>query len=188
MSFYLKMAVRRLVVWNVSAVPWSKNSLVGPGVLQTHLLIPNRGKKVQKKRNMKGTVKNSKDFALKREVERLLRMACEKTAKRGEPLDPEMLNPERMRRPPEISEEEKERRVLLLKQWQKLTTMKHRDEHKLLHEAMVTRRKALQELKKVSLPLYHKAMELQPNLFPLDWHGPTTTPPIPGYQPPEPDE
>jgi len=182
------MAIRRLTVWNVPGVPWSKNSLVGPGILSTPLLIPNRGKKVQKKKNMRVTNRISKDFALRREVERMLKMACEKTAKRGEPLDPEMLNPERVRSPPELTEEERERRVLLLKRWQKVTTKKHRQEHKLLHEAMLMRRKALQELKKVSLPLYSKALELNPNLFPFDWCGPTNTPPIPGYRPPEPDE
>ena len=65
---------------------------------------------------------------------------------------------------------------------------KHKEDHKFLQEAMEARKKALLELKKVSLPLYKKALELQPNLFPLDCRGPTETPPIPGYCPPEPDE
>ncbi len=156
---------------------------------QTHLLVPSRGKKFQKKKNfVKGSTRSAKDFAMRLEVERLLMKACVRTSKFGEPLDPEMLNPARERDPSSISPDEEERRILLVKQWQKASSEKHKEEHKFLQETMKARKKALLELRKVSLPLFKKALELQPNLFPLDCRGPTETPPIPGYIPPEPDE
>lgn len=181
------MALNRLSLWCGSRVPWKTKSLAWGGILPTHLLILNRGKKVQKKKSGKDS-KAFKDFVQKREVERLLKIACLNATKYGEPLDPEMLNPTRVRSPPNLSEEEKERRVLLIKEWQKTCMKKHMEEHQFLQEVMKTRKKALSELKKVSETLYSKALDLNPNLFPLDCRGPTETPPIPGYRPPEPDE
>lgn len=48
-----------------------------------------------------------------------------------------------------------------------------------------SRTRALDELRKVSLSLYQQALDLRTDLFPFNRTGPTTTPPLPGYIPPE---
>ena len=48
---------------------------------------------------------------------------------------------------------------------------------------MNSRKKAL--LKKVSVPLYEQALELRTDLFPFEQVGPTDTPSVPDYAPPE---
>ncbi len=50
------------------------------------------------------------------------------------------------------------------------------------------RNKALNELRKVSVPLYIKALETRTDLFPFERIGPMATPPLVGYQPPELDD
>lgn len=151
--------------------------------------IPTRGKKQAKKQpktKKMGKKEMMKDFLIRRELEKMTQEAVLKAAKKGEALDTEMLNPARKRPPPSLSEEEKERRCLLVKEWSRFCMEKHKQDLKYLHNLVQSREKALRELKKVSLPLYSKALELNPKLFPFDQQGPTATPPLPGYIPPEP--
>ena len=56
---------------------------------------------------------------------------------------------------------------------------------KQLHEMKVGRHRALNELQKVSLPLYIKALDTRNDIFPFEREGPTSTPPVVEYQPPE---
>lgn len=160
------------------------------GLTPSSLVIPNRGKKSAKKKKLKKDSKQQeiKDFVEKREMQKLLLAATLKAAKCGEPLDPEMLNPARKRSPLTLSEEEKERRTLLSKQWTRDCMERHIQELQFLQGVVRSRTKALSELRKVSQYLYSKALELQPDLFPFDCTGPTTTPPLPNYVPPDPDE
>ena len=122
------------------------------------------------------------------EMEKLLLEAAIKTAKKGETLDPEMLNPVRKREKVAIPEEEKERRYLLVKEWSRYRMEQHKQELQRLHSLKKSREKALRELKKVSLPLYGQALELNPALFPYKCQPLTYTPPFPSYTPPDPDD
>lgn len=126
-----------------------------------------------------------KDYMKRMELERQLKEATLKVARKGEPMDPEMLNPARKRQQAQLSEEEKERRLLLAKQWTRHKMAEHKTDLITLQGIMNSRAKALRELRKVSFSLYVQALDLRTNLFPFERVGPTATPPVPGYAPPE---
>lgn len=153
--------------------------------------VPIRGKKqARKQKKTKKEIRKEmmKDMMKRRELEKITQEAALKVAKKGEPMDPEMLNPIKKRRLPSISKLERENRYLLVKEWSRFCMERHKQELQLLHGLVRSREKALRELKKVSLPLYSQAMALNPKLFPFDRQGPTTTPPLPGYVPPDLDD
>lgn len=129
-----------------------------------------------------------KDFVKRMEMQKLTQSAALKAAKRGDPLDPEMLNPARKRAPPTLTHQERDRRFLLCKDWSRHQMQQERQRRQLLGGMLKSRQNALRELCKVSPELYCKAVELNPELFPFEWKGPTETPPIPTYTPPDPDE
>lgn len=149
---------------------------------------PVRGKKQQKKSAVKKNKKREemKEYVKQLELQQIREEAAMRAAKHGEPLDPEILNPARKRtRGPEITEEEKERRVLLVKEYTRHCMKRHKQELILLQGMMTARHRALDELRKISFPLYSQALELSNDLFPFSHSGPTATPPIPGYIPPD---
>ena len=126
-----------------------------------------------------------KEYMKKIEMEQLAQHIAMKAAKKGDPLDPEMLNPARKRSRPSVSEEERERRYLLVKEWTRDRMEKHKRDLQFLQGALRSREKALRELRKVSPWLYLQALEPNPKLFPFERQGPTATLPIPDYEPPE---
>lgn len=107
------------------------------------------------------------------------------------PVDPEafvdrtLLQPDRLRQLPKISEKEKERRVLLLKDWSKYRNRQQRDELQRLQDVIMSRELALRELRKISPWHYEQAVKADEGLFPLQLSGPTETPPIAGYVAPD---
>ena len=162
-----------------------------PGQVLAAPSVQVRGKKQQKKKTAKS--KNTKREVMKEylrqmELKQVTEEAALRAARHGEPLDPEMLNPARKRPRAEISLEEQERRILLVKEYSRHCMERHKKELGLLQGMMAARRRALLELRKISLPLYCQALELTQDLFPFSHSGPTTTPPIPGYIPPDLDE
>ena len=98
-----------------------------------------------------------------------------------------MLNPVRKREKVSVSEEEEERRFLLVKERSRYKMEQHKLELERLQTLMRSRDKALRELKKISLPLYNQALELNPTLFPFECQALTYTPPVVTYTPPDPD-
>ena len=152
-------------------------------------LVQVRGKKKQTKQKSKKDAQKEfmKDFVKRQEMDKLMQSAALKAAKMGDPFDPEMLNPARKRPQAEVSPEERERRYLLTKEWSRYRMQKHKDDLKLINSVVASRCKALRELKKVSPFLYDKALELDTGLFPFDYSGPTATPSIAGYVPPDPE-
>ena len=165
------------------------NRIVYPA---TSLLVLTRGSKKQAKKQKKSKKEIQRemmrDYFKKIELEKLKAAAALKAAKKGEPFDPEMLNPARKRQVVTISDKEKERRFLLVKEWSRYRMEKHKLELQHLQNLMKSRGKALRELKKVSLSLYNQALELNPSLFPFECQAPTYTPPLPTYTPPDPDD
>ena len=160
-------------------------------VAPSSLLVLSRGNKKQAKKQKKSRKEMQRelmrDHFKKIEMEKLLLEAAIKAAKKGEALDPEMLNPARKRQKVAVSEEERERRFLLVKEWSRYKMEQHKQELQHLQDLMKSREKALRELKKVSLPLYSQALELNPALFPYECQPLTCTPPLPSYTPPDPD-
>ena len=154
------------------------------------LIIPFRGKKSAKKQKKKKDqrLQEMKEQLKKIELQKLTQSAALKAARKGEPFDPELLNPARKREPPTLSREEQERRYLLVKEWSRYRMQKDIERQNILRAVIQSRNKALQELKKVSQSLYYKAIELNPELFPFECNGPSDTPPIPSYVPPDPED
>jgi large subunit ribosomal protein L40 len=154
------------------------------------LLVPFRGKKAAKKQRTRKDQKavEIKEFAKRMEMQQVLYAATLKASKKGEPYDPEMLNPVRKRPLPTLSKEEKDRRFLLAKEWSRWRMQQHTDQLKLLQGMMRSRDKALRELKNISPTLYLRAFELNSGLFPLHCQGPTATPPKQSYMPPDPED
>lgn len=160
-------------------------------LMPSSLLVPFRGKKTAKKtKKMKKDPRQQemKEFVKRMELEKLTQSAALKAAKRGEPFDPELLNPARKRPPPFTSEEEEERRFLLSKEWSRYQMEKDAQRMHLLQGMVRSREKALRELEKVSSQLHFKALELKTDLFPFECKGPNETPPLSSYVPPEPED
>lgn len=110
------------------------------------------------------------------------------------PIDPEsllnatLLEASRQRHPVELSPEEKERRTLLLKEWSRHKMQQHKEDLQRVQELERCREEALKELKKSSLHLYEQAIQVDGDLFPLQFKGPNETPPIADYMAPDMDD
>ena len=160
-------------------------------LMPSALLVPFRGKKKaakkQKKTRKDPKMVEMKEYAKRMEIQKLMLAATLKAVKKGEPLDPEMLNPARKRIPPAHSREEVEQRSLLAKEWSRFCMERHKQELALLQGMLQSRDRAMAELRRASAYLYCRALQLNPDLFPLECQAPTVTPPNPSYVPPDPE-
>jgi len=84
-------------------------------------------------------------------------------------------------RPVEVPYEVKEERIYQAKDWSRFAHKRHTDELWHQDKIMMSQLKALEELKKESLPLYFAAIEFDTDLLPMSFKGPVNTPPIPDY-------
>ncbi|NXO15370.1 RM40 protein, partial [Oriolus oriolus] len=91
----------------------------------------------------------------------------------------------RVRSLPALSPEESERRVLLLKKWCLFKQKQDEAEKKAIKALVESQQEALKELRLESEELYQAAIRRDEGLFPFERDGPTYTPPLPGYDPPE---
>ena len=160
-------------------------------ILMPSLVIFARGKKAAKKQ--KRTKKDiqreqHREYLKKLEAEKAYKDAIIQVVRKGEPLDPEMLNPARKRERPRLSRQEEEARHSLVKEWSRFRIEQQKVEHIQLRKRLECRDKALRELKKLSRPLYLQAIQLRSDLFPFSPPCPTHTPPLANYEPPEPLE
>ncbi|NXP66153.1 RM40 protein, partial [Chloropsis cyanopogon] len=91
----------------------------------------------------------------------------------------------RVRSLPPLSPEESERRVLLLKKWSVFKQKQAEAEKKAIQALVESQQEALQELRLESEELFQAAIRRDEGLFPFEREGPSYTPPLPGYDPPE---
>ncbi|NXJ21216.1 RM40 protein, partial [Dicrurus megarhynchus] len=91
----------------------------------------------------------------------------------------------RVRSLPALSPEESERRVLLLKKWCLFKQKQDEAEKKAIKALVESQQEALKELRLESEELYQAAVRRDEGLFPFERDGPSYTPPLPGYDPPE---
>lgn len=169
--------LRLTVANNLTFVPM-RTVTKGPRGKSKQLLIQKakmreRERELQKRKYLMEEAQKEKEFAASR------------MAIIGEPLDPELLNPARKRNPPVISEEERVRRTLVMKQWTRELMAQHKKQLQQLQAMLNCRDKAMRELRKVSSSLYEQAMEPEPALLTFSSTGPTETPPLNNYIPPE---
>ena len=169
--------VRPAVVNNFVLVP-IRTVTKGPKGKSKQLLMQKakmreRERELQKRKHLMEEAQKEKEFVVS------------KMAVIGEPLDPELLNPARKRNPATISKEEQVRRTLVMKQWTKELMVQHKKQLQQLQAMVKCRDKAMRELKKVSLSLYEQAIEPEPALLSFSTAGPTETPSLHNYIPPE---
>ncbi|NXK60478.1 RM40 protein, partial [Sylvietta virens] len=91
----------------------------------------------------------------------------------------------RVRSLPALSPEESERRVLLLKKWCLFKQKQDEAEKKAIQALVASQQEALKELRLESEELFEAAIRRDEGLFPFQRDGPSYTPPLPGYDPPE---
>ncbi len=193
-AHYIKCHSMAQTKWMIFAGTRINSSALGTPVMPASLLIPLRGKKTAKGKNKPNKSKKeqklseTREYMKKVEIQKLYQSSALKAAKVAEPLDAEMLNPARKRQITASSSEEQERRYLLKKEWVRYRMKRDIQQQHLLQGMIKSRERALRELKKLAPLLYTKSLGLNSELFPLECMGPSATPPILSYIPPEPEE
>lgn len=91
----------------------------------------------------------------------------------------------RVRSLPPLSPEEAERRALLLKKWCLFKQKQDEAEKQAIKALVESQQEALRELRLESEELYEAATRRDEGLFPFERDGPSYTPALPGYDPPE---
>jgi len=81
----------------------------------------------------------------------------------------------------EVSKEEKEARILHMKDWARHTYVRNHNEIWKQDKILLTQQLALDELKKESISLYESAIQFDPTMIPISFSGPVATPPIKDY-------
>jgi len=81
----------------------------------------------------------------------------------------------------EVSPEEREARVLHMKEWARHCYVRNHNELWRQDKIMITQQNALDELKKENVSLYEAAIQFDPELIPMSFKGPVATPPIENY-------
>ncbi|ESO90688.1 hypothetical protein LOTGIDRAFT_122770, partial [Lottia gigantea] len=144
----------------------------------------------KKRKSDPGSAKRKSD-KLKKKFDKELR----RIDKRGNPLKPidefeewrrmSKMQSTRKRGRSELSQEDFEERVVIMKTWGRFKTHQNGKDSKVLHKLLLSQEKALEELRNESEELYQKAIEVDENLCGLVLKGPYQTPPIPDYISPD---
>uniref|UniRef100_A0A8C5JL90 Large ribosomal subunit protein mL40 n=1 Tax=Junco hyemalis TaxID=40217 RepID=A0A8C5JL90_JUNHY len=137
--------------------------------------------RAQPKKKKKVDVK--KEQAQKERMKKKLKK-LEKAAPELIPIE-DFITPLKVRSLPALSPEESERRVLLLKKWCLFKQKQDEAEKKAIKVLVESQQEALRELQLESEELYQAAILRDEGLFPFEREGPSYTPPLPGYDPPE---
>ena len=90
----------------------------------------------------------------------------------------------RKRPPIQLSEEQKEYRALLQKDWTRYQRKQNYELHRICQNILLSQNKALEELRLESEELYQAAIQPDENLVTLNIKGPVNTPPIKNYESP----
>lgn len=90
----------------------------------------------------------------------------------------------RKRAPIQVSEEQKEYRALLHKDWARYQRQEKLELHKLCRNILQSQNKALAELRLESEELYQAAIQPDETMLPITVKGPVNTPPIKNYESP----
>ena len=80
-----------------------------------------------------------------------------------------------------LSPEEEEARVLHMKDWARYLYSRNHNEIWEQDRILLSQQAALEELKKESVALYDAAIQFDPDLIPLSFKGPVSSPPIKNY-------
>uniref|UniRef100_UPI00358FC604 large ribosomal subunit protein mL40 isoform X2 n=1 Tax=Myxine glutinosa TaxID=7769 RepID=UPI00358FC604 len=94
-------------------------------------------------------------------------------------------NKARVRCAVEVTDEDDEQALVLHKAWSVYKIEQHTRERVQIHRILKAQQRALDELEIISESLHNQACKVDLNLFPFEHHGPSYTPPAPGYEPPD---
>ncbi|XP_057338585.1 39S ribosomal protein L40, mitochondrial [Microplitis mediator] len=151
------------------------------------------GEPLKKKKKLDPAIIKQRQERKRRKIEKQIRR-LEKHARQLKPIGeceiPFKLVEEqkqRTREPPKLTPEILEERALLFKDWCRYKHHQYVEDLETTDTIILSQKKALEELKAESVDLYNAALELDLSLMSYEAKGPTFTPPIPNYQPPDGD-
>lgn len=143
---------------------------------------------LKKKRKLDPAVVKQREDRRRKKLEKQIRR-LEKNARQLKPVEeldvPLNLLDEldiRARKIAPLSEEEQERRALLIKKWSNYRNQENLKDYKTLDKLVNSQDKALQELRLVSEELYQKAIQTDMLMIPITIKGPMQTAPVKNYE------
>lgn len=83
-----------------------------------------------------------------------------------------------------MSEEQKEYRAILQKDWARYQRQQNLELHRICRNILASQSKALEELRFESEELYQAAIQTDETMLPITIKGPVNTPPIKNYESP----
>lgn len=120
----------------------------------------------------------------KRLIAKMERLPAKKIPVTDFEINAEWKEKNRQRKVTDLSEEERQEQVLLLKQWSKYTMFEKMKEEYKLKKLMSMQKRALKELHRVSPHLYNQAIKIDPNQIGFKYRGPVQSLPRRGYKAP----
>jgi len=145
---------------------------------------------LKKKKKMDPAVIKAREEKKKRKIEKSIRR-LEKNAKELKPIEelgiPLVLAKEKSlrTRKENLSEAEQESNTLLLKSWSRYKYNQQLDENRMIDRITNSQQRALDQLKCISPELYFEAIQMDLKLIPFSTVGPTRTPSLENYEPPD---
>ncbi|XP_054092108.1 39S ribosomal protein L40, mitochondrial [Zeugodacus cucurbitae] len=148
---------------------------------------------LKKKKKLDPQIIKQREDRRKKKLEKQIRR-LEKNARQLKPIEelevPLTLLDEkdkRIRKLSPLSEENLEKRALLIKQWAKYKHQEKVSDFQTLDRLLQSQNRALDELRKESEELYQEAIQPDMTLLPITIKGPVATPPIKNYVSPDGD-
>ncbi|KAG8597285.1 hypothetical protein GDO81_002237 [Engystomops pustulosus] len=163
---------------------WRRESHWQTSLLGLRSVLPMRAEPRKKKKVDPKREQIAKE-RLRKKLKRLERIPPELIPIEDFTRSTKFLDESRIRKPPQLSEEEQERRALLIKKWSLSKRQEHDAEQEGIASLLESQRKALQELRLESEELYNAAICCDTGMLPLENPGPCNTPPISKYNPPD---
>jgi len=152
--------------------------------------LPMLAEPLKKKKKMDPAIVKAREEKKKRKIEKSIRR-LEKNAKELKPIEelgiPLVLAKEQnlRTRKEKLSEEEQESNTLLLKSWSRYKYNQQLNENRMIDRITNSQQKALDQLKCISPELYLEAVQVDLQLVPFSASGPTRTPSLESYEPPD---
>ncbi|XP_066299624.1 large ribosomal subunit protein mL40-like [Branchiostoma lanceolatum] len=148
-------------------------------------LVPIRASHLRKRKRVDPKIEQAREARLKKRIKRLLKKDKEMVAVEDFFVMPSLLEQVRERPPVSVSFEEQERRAALEKEWSRFRRQQYLAEEAAMSAMVTSQQRALQELRAESEELFQQAVQVDPLLIPYQRLGPTETPPISAYDPPD---
>ncbi|XP_078661246.1 large ribosomal subunit protein mL40-like [Branchiostoma floridae x Branchiostoma belcheri] len=148
-------------------------------------LVPIRASHLRKRKRVDPKIEQAREARLKKRIKRLLKKDKEMVAIEDFFVMPSLLEEVRERPPVVVSTEEQERRAALEKEWARFRRQQHLTEEAAIVAMVTSQQRALEELRAESEELFQQAVQVDPLLIPYQRLGPTETPPLPTYDPPD---